>query len=118
MQKSNELRLLKPADQQAVLSHLVGLSSDDRYTRFRRVMSDTALQKYVESVDLKRHIAVGQFVDSTLAGFALMSLYVCREGYLTGELSVSVLDNYRRLGIATAVMLGYLVAHMHAPYLA
>lgn len=90
---------LSAADRGALTAHLLVLSADDRRLRFGVAASDATIRDYVARIDFGRDAAFGFFADDlSLGGVAHVAIF---DG--VAELGVSVLADYRRHGIGSAL---------------
>jgi GNAT superfamily N-acetyltransferase len=90
---------LSAADRGALSSHLLALSADDRRFRFGSAVSDATIRDYVARMDFARDAAFGSFADDlSLWGVAHVAVF-----HGVAELGVSVLADYRRRGIGSAL---------------
>src|SRR4051812_9868141 len=95
----DSIRRLLEENRAALLTHFRMLSSNDRRLRFGSSMSDRVLTRYVDGIDLLNGAAFGVYCNGTiLCGAGHVALV---EG--TAELGVSVLENHRRQGHASAL---------------
>lgn len=90
---------LSAASRDALKRHFRALAADDRRLRFGSMLSDGALDAYVDRIDFDRDAVFGVFDEQlNLAGVA----HVAVAGG-TAELGVSVLPPFRGRGIGTAL---------------
>ncbi len=96
------VRQLGHADLGQIKLHLLRLDCSDRFWRFCGVSTDDNIASLVSSLDWRRSLLVGCFIDDILRGF----VHVCDwpDGYKEAEFAISVDKGFRRAGMATAMM--------------
>jgi ribosomal protein S18 acetylase RimI-like enzyme len=101
-------RWLGEGDRRLVLEHFLALGAPDRQRRFHALRSNEALARYVLSLDLTRVILIGVLDgDGTLVGLAEAHLDDPARP-LEAEISVSVLEGWRRAGLGRRLVAGAL----------
>jgi len=91
---------LRAGAKPALKNHFLALSPEDRRLRFGMVVSDPAIERYVEGIDFARD-DVFSVVDHSLDLVAVAHVAFLDD---SAELGVSVLPEYRREGIGTALL--------------
>jgi hypothetical protein len=87
----------------AIRSHLLGLSDEDRFMRFSQVMGDAAVSEYASRIDFSRTLCLGIWDPvGTLAAFAQGFEYQA-SGARRMELSFTTASLWRRRGLASAL---------------
>ena len=85
-----------------ILRHLAGLSADDLWLRFGSHMRRSALERYVDGIDLSSDKALGIYdAELKLVGFTHVGIEPARR---RAELGVSVSPEFRRRGYAEAMV--------------
>lgn len=95
---------LAPAQYPLLLSHLLQLSDDDRYLRFRHAASDESIEKWVNSVDSAKDEVVAFFArsetGSKVVAAAVLQLFAAPIASIAvAELSLTVDRAFRGAGI-------------------
>jgi GNAT superfamily N-acetyltransferase len=94
------IRSISPRQRERILTHLLGLTENDRYYRFGYPASDGQLAKYVDQIDFDRDEVFGVF-DRRLRLIATAHLAYAPQGTAHGadaEFGVSVLPHARGRG--------------------
>jgi RimJ/RimL family protein N-acetyltransferase len=87
--------------QHNIRAHLNSLSDEDKRLRFGNTVTKDVVDKYVQSIDLNKDICLATFSsDLQVTGF----LHIARISEGTAELGISVLEAYRKKGIATDLL--------------
>jgi ribosomal protein S18 acetylase RimI-like enzyme len=98
----HKISILTEKDRPLILAHHLELDSSSRYSRFHTGANDGYVTKYVATLDLKTGLAFGVLAptDEKLAGF----IHMAPLDPTRVEIGVSVLNPYRRQGIARALV--------------
>jgi pimeloyl-ACP methyl ester carboxylesterase/ribosomal protein S18 acetylase RimI-like enzyme len=99
-----EYRQLSRSDIPHVERHLLSLSPEDRYSRYRQVLSDTAIVQECQRTNPSKDLIVGCFSGDTLIGMAQTHMY-SENGFPVGELALTVDVNHRRKSIGRALIM-------------
>lgn len=94
------IRSISPRQRERILTHLIGLTENDRYFRFGYPASDAQLARYVDQIDFDRDEVFGVF-DRRLRLIATAHLAYAPQGTAHGadaEFGVSVLPHARGRG--------------------
>ncbi|MEM8975485.1 MAG: GNAT family N-acetyltransferase [Pseudomonadota bacterium] len=97
-------RLLVARDAIAITKHLLELPDYDRYLRFCGVVSDTAIERLIaQRVVDREHAFIGYGIGGLLIGVAQLARP--EPSTFDWELAISVDPGYRRLGVASRLVL-------------
>ena len=99
-----EYRQLTRSDIAHIEHHLLSLSPEDRYSRYRQVLSDEAILLENRRTNPSKDVLVGCFSGNTLIGMAQTHMY-SENGYPVGELALTVDANHRRKAIGRTLIM-------------
>lgn len=89
-------------DATVLAAHLRRLSPQDRQTRFFHLMSDAAIDRYVERIDWAGAFLFGLRIEGTLRGVGELGA--------DGEIAVTVEEGWRHLALGRVLVAALLVA--------
>jgi GNAT superfamily N-acetyltransferase len=93
-------RLVSEDAKTAIRKHLLALSVNDRYMRFCSALSDFAISRYVDNLDLTgADVVFGVFFDQEMVGM----LHVAPDRKDSAEFALSVDADRRKMGIGDAL---------------
>lgn len=96
-------RPLSGLDRPLVWRHLQRLTARDSVLRFGHAVSDGQLQRYVQTINLNKDVAVGLFDDENLVGFSHGATYQ-EQGWPVTELGLSVERHLQGAGWGTLLL--------------
>lgn len=95
------VRELHAEERGLLLDHTLALSAEDRRLRFEHPLSDDAVRRYIEAIDLTRDVV---FVATSRKLAVVGAAHLARTGADQAELGISVLERARGKGIGDALM--------------
>lgn len=96
-------RKLLPSELDRYEEHLLHLSPDDRYARFAGFLSDEAIRKHCQALDLQKAILVGFFDRGTLYGVCELRM-ISNGAAPRAEAAFSVDRGFQNRGICTGLI--------------
>lgn len=94
---------LNELDRSAIFAHLSSMGDEDCILRFGNLCTGSQLNAYVENINFNRDIVLGAFEGDSLIGVCHLAAYLDK-GHPTGEIGISVSQDYRRKGIGSKLM--------------
>lgn len=96
---------LKVENRAQILQFFLGLSPEDRYSRFHYGANDYSIGKYVSQIDFDKYIVIGVFSGDELLGVA--ELYIEESSpsiFEQGEISIATIGAARGNGMSTVML--------------